>query len=604
MTKPVAALLELLEDGPGGDELRYAHLIGQVAAEVIASSPVRTDIKRVTAEIQLHQIDSNALRPSYATLLGLFQTLLAQTYVEPKKLDQGPVKERILVALAAAPAGSTELAKKIGCASAVASRGLRTLREQNLVRRLTAESPADRRYHLHELTEDGEQFVDRRVAGDQTVLSDDLEEGQTTAPPTIHGDDELRQIIKLTRHINRHDPKRAVDIAGTLERLKDQAVEPRLRAEAIGELSVMTRGVNNLFGRHDLERWYNELLDMADVDPSIAARAYYERARWRMMYEPPAGDVDGGLRDLERARQIAQTLNGNEKNYRLAWCLYQEAIVSLHRGDPSQTVTKIQKAKNYFDLIDDEGLEPIQGALASDVILARALYEQGQTALAVRELKTVAATAKASSYPRQVADAQLWLGRWEAASGANDTDYLSAAVRSYEELGNPDLAVEAKSIDSARRYFASDRSALFTSVLKSELNDYTRQLSREGAENDPPAISWRRALLLRKVGVVSCLENSEGEADDAFLQSLNTYLTTKNQRGASETIAQWWLCRRGTKPTTHSDLSDFIVEFGGKHVQDDVLDAVIERVDETRSAEQLLLDGESLPLLLRSALLS
>lgn len=88
-------------------------------------------------------------------------------------------------------------------------------------------------------------------------------------------------MVDLARHLNARDPRRAASLGPTLERLKSQVDDRLLRAEAIGELCVTARSVKGTYDRNDLERWYNELLDMADVDPRIAARGYYERSRWK-----------------------------------------------------------------------------------------------------------------------------------------------------------------------------------------------------------------------------------------------------------------------------------------------------------------------------------
>lgn len=584
MSKAVTALLELLDEQADGDVFQLAHLLGQVTADVVTSTPSVEDVKSVVASAQIRQVagvdeHSNELRLVHGLLVGLFQTLQVSSSSKGGTAGgQRTVKERILFALAEAPAGPTDLGKHVGCATEVASRALRTMREQKLVHRVKSGGPADRRYHLHELTDDGENFVDRRLAGDVATLSD---LGEDAPGASVDQTAELRGLIRAVRHISKQDPLVAAELAPTIDRLKGQESDPKLRAEAIGELCVLARSVKDLYGADDMRRWHEELLDMASIDDAISARAYYERGRWRMVYEAPGGNIDGALRDFHRAIEVAENIGGPEKRYRLGWCMYQLALIELHDGKSEPARLKAQKAKEHFVTIEDDGFEAKQGEIASDILIARAHLIEGKGVeghrFAKRILESTIPVAESNGYTRQVADARLWLGKVEGEENDdNAVIHLSAAARSYAAMGNDDLAVDAKAARSSLRYRRSDQSDAQATVLKVDLEEFSKELSATDRGSYPPAYYWRLATLWRKVGVLASeLGQSGSEVTGAFQRALDNSLKSKNRHGQSETLAVWWSFQNPGKKPSHSALRELVIEGGGMEVPAHIIGTAI-----------------------------
>ena len=607
MGTSVASLLELIEEGSAADDAQFAHLLGQLVAEVVVTPPRADDVKEITSGLQFSStmtdgsVDTPGLHLAYTVLLGMFQALYVELSSQPERAGQASVKERILFALAESSAGPTEIAERVGCATEVASRTLRMLREEKLVQRAETTGPSDRRYHIQELAPEGEAFVDRRLSGDFAPLPDESLPADDAISAPESATAELRGVVDLARHLNARDPRRAASLGPTLERLKSQVDDRLLRAEAIGELCVTARSVKGTYDRNDLERWYNELLDMADVDPRIAARGYYERSRWKTMYESPGGLFDKALKDLARAREVAERLQGDDKHHRLGWCAYQEAAAALYEDDFPLALQRAEEAQRNFDEVTSADLEPEHGTYASELIRVRALHGSGKAAEAVRDLRALALSADQAGYLRQSADAQMWLGRWEASAGEAADERVAAALRTYEELGNTELAVEAKAVKSALQFFDSDGSTPHAVVLQSQLAELLTKLQSDAGRLYPRAHYWRTATLWRKLGVVAAQAGAYDESDNAFRTSLQTYVETGNVVGQEDTLVCWWITRHQGESVSPTAVEEWAVEVGAKLLSSKVISTVADRLE--HSPSDVVVDSDSRAHVLRSTLL-
>jgi DNA-binding MarR family transcriptional regulator len=610
MGKSVVALLELLDSPRGQDADMSAHLLGQVAAEVISGNTAPSMLEEIALKAMEHQIGDAAenasepaaeLRTAYALLVGLFQTLqvLREATASSSK-GHITVKERILLALAQAPATPTMVAEQTGCARAVASRKLRELREDKLVERVAGDPADDARFHTHRLTLDGEAWVDRRFMGETAAPGDDAQPDVATATP-IDADEQLATLILAARQLNRQDPAAASSLAPIVEKLAEEAGDPQLRADALGELCVLARSAQDNFDTDDMRRWRDALMDLADVSPSVTARAYYERGRWRMVHEPPAGNPEGALVDFRHARAAAANMSGDEKLHRLAWCSYQTSLIALHSGDDVMATSLATEAKAHFEEIADAQFNGRQGALACEILIARAEQRAGNSGAAKRRLELVLLMAQKSDYKRQFADAQRWLGQYEAEDGDSEAEAnLTAAAEAYQHLANGEAAAMVRATKSSYAFLRSDMSDEYLAVLKKDL----MRLSDVERGDQTPAGIWRKATLCRRLGVaISQTASDASEADGAFASALENYIRSRDTRAQSETLAWWWLLVHGPHGATAASLRGLADESGVEQLAEDVIaSAVAVCGDLTMDAERGRRDDHT--ALVRHALLS
>lgn len=582
MSKQTGVLLELLTDPARSGTAKSAHLLGQVAAEVIAGGPDQSELKELaaTALFQRQECTENPAEGGsvdrglmYSVLAGLFQTLLV---FDTSKVDaakgQGTVKERILYVLAEAEESPTVIAQKAECAPEVASRALRSLRGDGLVERVTPSPGDDRRYHLYRLTAAGEQFIAGRFLGDDTPLPDQLE-----PPPAYDAAEQLVSMTRTVRHIGKHDPSIAATIAPTLEHLADSAADPQARADALGELCVLGRGATDMFSPEDKRRWYEGLLDLGHHSPSITARACYERGRWRQLYGAGEDNTAKALRDFTRARGAAESIVGDEKPYRLAWCFYQEATIAVHERRGEDGAALATQAREHFESITDEQFKSGQGVLACDILAARASWLGGNPRAARNKLQSVLTAARDHNYKRQIADARRWLGIIGADDGERDAGvYLGAAEVDYAELANSRLAAVTRAQKSSSDYLNSDKSHAQGEVLKSELRKVLEELSAAGGPDMSPLLYWQQAQLGRVIASITAWLDTDGhEANDAYREALELTAKFPDRGMQAEVLAEWWCSQWPDQPATVFGLRGLVGEADQSLVSDEVVNGAI-----------------------------
>lgn len=582
MSKTTDVWEELLEKSLNASSDRSVHLLGQVTAEVINGDTTLLELERLVANAQVKQLSAadtpvgeppHPMRHTYSLLVGLLQTLVVdRDESQDHGKGQGTVMERALYVLAQGPATPSTVAKKAGCAQAVASRTLRRLRDEKLAERVTTDPANDGRFHEHQLTPDGEAWVNRRFLGD-TASFTDAREPDAFHAPQFNAEVQLSNLLRTARRINKYDPSSAASLAPIIEQLAGTVTNTEIRADALGELCVLARSAKDKFSPEDTRRWYESLLDLTDVSPAVTARAYYERGRWRMLYEAPAGNPDGALIDFDRARRAARNIDGEERLYRTGWCSYQEALIALHRGDGATATTRATDAKYDFESLTDERFDAMQAAFACDILTARADHLVGRRSAAKRKLEAVLLVAERLNYKRQIADARRWLGHLEAQDGDSDAEtILAAAADSYQQLAENDIAAEMRATKSSFAYLNSDMSDAYATVFKNDLIRYCDQLRTDRS----PAYYWRKATLSRRLAIVIAQSDSASdEARQAFISALHDYAMSRDFKGQSEVLAWWWIFVRPNEGATKAGLQSLIRSNGVELLADDIIDSAI-----------------------------
>jgi DNA-binding MarR family transcriptional regulator len=294
VSETAAALSELLDSADEVINGATSYLIGQLAAELIASAP-DAELSRLIVATQDSQhsgsSDREALPKSRQLLLsmlsGLLQGVLADRQSAGRSGSPLTVRERVLNLLAIEPQNPTSLSTEIGCSIATASRALSGLRKAGLVENIAKSDLADRRRVIYQLTSKGEKRQDDRFLGqleDDAVFEDDYEnDGYGYGQP-------LADLTHLVAELNEHDPGIAVQLYPTLEVLKDQVDDPKLRAAALSELTVPSRSKPDLVLVEQAHRMVEKLMDLAQQEsPLRAALVRAERALQTMRHRKSGG---------------------------------------------------------------------------------------------------------------------------------------------------------------------------------------------------------------------------------------------------------------------------------------------------------------------------
>ncbi|MEP9390743.1 winged helix-turn-helix domain-containing protein [Gordonia sp. VNK1] len=586
MNASVSALLDLLDDvATVESQSDVDHLLGQVSAEVLASSPTIDDIQKIAARAQLHRSHVGPLseqrRAALGVIAGLFHAWQAQRAAGADESQQS-VKERLLFELSEGPAGPTELSERIGSPVAVTSRGLSALRGQGLVHHVNTPDPTDRRRRIYALTPLGETFVMDRLGGDySSQLADTVGEAMAEGS---HPEEELRNLLTVMKRTGPRDPMTACALAPTVDRLRRLVKDARLQAEAIGELSVVARTTEGCFSRDDLRLWYEELSDLAAVHPSIEARALYDRGRWRMMYEDPESAASTAAEDFRAAIRVASSCDDtDDRHHRIGWCEYQLAMIELHSGDPANAVEGAERAREAFSAIDNERWDPRQGEVASMILRARAHAALGDDEIKVarRLLEDIIPVADEHGYVRQMADARFHLGKLEAGDDHElAIENLHSAAKRFVAAGNSDRAALAAAAGSSVRFASTERSTFDAELFRRELDSVAKRLNDPGQGAYPSAHYWQQGTVWHSLAVLAVDTGHESEAMSAWKNAFDSFGKARSVRHQARVLAAMWrrIGRSGTPST--QDLHDLAHRVGIGRLDSEVMAAALADITE------------------------
>lgn len=245
MSKTVAALSELISSADDVASPPTSYLMGQLAAELVASksAPDLSDaiVAIKDAQQNLDQENVSPLRQSVLAMMsGLLQGVLADQQTDGRRAEQLTVRERVLNLLAIGPRNPKNLTDEIGCSPETVSRALTRLSDVGLVDSMESPEQSDRRIRTYYLTPKGEKRQDDRFFGQ---LADD--EGTITDVDAEDQDyDYGRVLVPLTEvvgELNAHAPAIAAVLYPGLDKLADRVEDEDLRAAAINELGASYR---------------------------------------------------------------------------------------------------------------------------------------------------------------------------------------------------------------------------------------------------------------------------------------------------------------------------------------------------------------------------
>jgi DNA-binding MarR family transcriptional regulator len=245
MSKTVAALSGLISSADDVASPPTSYLMGQLAAELVASksAPDLSDaiVAIKDAQQNLDQENVSPLRQSVLAMMsGLLQGVLADQQTDGRRAEQLTVRERVLNLLAIGPRNPKNLTDEIGCSPETVSRALTRLSDVGLVDSMESPEQSDRRIRTYYLTPKGEKRQDDRFFGQ---LADD--EGTITDVDAEDQDyDYGRVLVPLTEvvgELNTHAPAIAAVLYPGLDKLADRVEDEDLRAAAINELGASYR---------------------------------------------------------------------------------------------------------------------------------------------------------------------------------------------------------------------------------------------------------------------------------------------------------------------------------------------------------------------------
>lgn len=249
MSEAAAALRELLDPADEVIKGTAAYLIGQLAAELIASA---SDAELSQLIVDIHQQSSSAdpqevptARQSLLLLVsGLLQGVLSGRQSAGRTVSPLTVREHVLNLLAIEPHNPASLATEIGCSPATASRALRRLHDAGLVENAAKSPLADGRHVLYQLTSEGEQrqddhFFGRLGDGDEvTSEHDEIRSEYGEEDDGYDYGEPLEQLTQIAAQLNEHDQGLARRLYPALDALKDHVDDPVLRAAALSEMAA------------------------------------------------------------------------------------------------------------------------------------------------------------------------------------------------------------------------------------------------------------------------------------------------------------------------------------------------------------------------------
>lgn len=585
VSETVASLGELLDSADEVVDGPTSYLIGQLAAELIGSAS-DAELSRliVAAHRQSGSSDREVAPPARQSLLsmlsGLLQGVLGDRESAGRAGSPLTVRERVLNLLAIEPRNPKSLSSEIGCSMATASRALRRLHDNELVEKTSNPDLADGRYVMYQLTDKGEKRQEDRFFGQ--LEDDPVSEGDYEDDGYDYGQS-LTQLTQLVAELNNHDPAIAAELCPALDAFKDRVDDPELRAAALGELSVLSRSRPDLVSAERSHDWVDEFIALAqDENPLIAARAYYERARWTMRYHnSDDSSIEG---DLTTAQKHAAEAGGPEGAYRNAWCLYQRASRALWRRDWTQAESLARSASTQFANVGDH-----HGWLTSQIVAARAELALGEVTAAADHLAEVVESAKRYSYKRQLADGLFWWGQakiWIDDDDARET--LDAAAKLYSELGDQDWSAVAKSSAETALFIAGEMNAKAARSLRKELEKTSAEIEKSTDTLSSLAHYWKAASINRRIGVLSAVAGDNQRADEAWDRAVAGYQESDSPEGIAVTMASYWLAQK-TDPTQPSadvpsgDDMRAIAEHWELKLPDRTIDLAVEEVSRVQS---------------------
>jgi hypothetical protein len=233
VSETVTSLGELLATPDAELDNVRSHLIGQLAAELVASGSEQDLSQAVIAIKDLQRGADQEAAPSVRQSLlsvvsGLLQSVLGNRQSAGGVSLPLTVQDRVLNQLVLGQRNPIDLSNAIGCSPAVTKLALTGLRDAGLVEPTPDSESADDEHVTYELTARGEKRQDDRFFGelvDDHVKQPEYDYGQVLGP--------LTQVVA---ELNTYDPVIAQALYPGLHVLTNQVYDPQLRAAAVNEL--------------------------------------------------------------------------------------------------------------------------------------------------------------------------------------------------------------------------------------------------------------------------------------------------------------------------------------------------------------------------------
>ena len=302
---------------------------------------------------------------------------------------------------------------------------------------------------------------------------------------------------------------------------------------------MLSRSKPDLVSAEQSRSWLDEMITLAqEENPLIAARAYYERARWTMRYHN--ADDSSIEDDLATAQKYAAAAGGPDGARRNAWCLYQRSTRALWRWDWTQAQSLARAASTEFDDLGEH-----HGRLASQIVGARAELALGKVAAAYDQLAEVVESAKRYGYKRQIADGLFWWGQAKILKDEADArEILDAAADLYSELGDQDWSAVAKASAETAPFITGEMDAAAARSLRKELEKTSAEIEKSTDTVSSPAHYWKAASINRRIAVLSAVAGDEQRAERAWKRALADYTESDSAEGVAETLASYWLANK------------------------------------------------------------
>jgi len=232
VSETVASLRELLDASDEQLDDERSHVIGQLAAELVASGSEQDLSQAVIAIKDLKRGADQGAAPSVRQSLlsavsGLLQSVLGSRQSATGINLPLSVQERVLNLLVLGEQTPIDLSNAIGCSPAVTSLALTGLHDAGLVEPTPDSESADDQHVTYQLTARGEKRQDDRFLGE---LADDY------VKPQYDYGQVLTPLTQVVAELNTYDPAIAQVLYPGLRVLTSQVYVPQLRAAAVNEL--------------------------------------------------------------------------------------------------------------------------------------------------------------------------------------------------------------------------------------------------------------------------------------------------------------------------------------------------------------------------------
>ncbi|GAF48267.1 winged helix-turn-helix domain-containing protein [Rhodococcus wratislaviensis] len=489
--------LEDLLDSSGTDSVRLGRVVARSTGALLAQAPDYAAVQHAIALLQARMPDvENEWQLQLRVLLSVLRGYQDRRSGDKSTIKVAPLRQRVMQSLATAPRTPRAIAQITQSPASSVGRVLRDLREEEFVQ-LAAKSSHDKRERPYALTQVGRRQLEVQTQTDHSnnVAMPDRGDSSTKARAVLESSIEFRRSNKLTGQ----------QVARVLTLANCDNLSPKLQADCFGEIVTIARHNPDLVAEEVGWKYLDQLLGLRLHNDYVAARAYYELARWKLSgHASPQPET---VREaLSKARHAAE---GSGNSTILGWCYYTQALLLVKEESSVDDVCReLQSARDAFKRGGDW-----HGFISAGIFEAKKFMAASRVLEAMNALEECKSVARARGWTIDEADATLWLGEAHLALGSLDNALLSSweACLKYRASGLRERTWIALGITQAAKLACSlKRDADLTAEQCHRAFDrFDRVFEKVSIDSNS---GWWLGVLRHRRGIV---ERELGQCDDA-----------------------------------------------------------------------------------------